>query len=241
MRKVEAPLIEISNIFKNTKKYEIRGFTLNVGRGDSVAVVHKNASCVDLLTEILSGRVSPDKGKIFFKGDNVNGVKDSFGVVTKRQSISKMKTVGDNAAAALVRRGLSRQMASLVVSKDISTFGLQDYLDIAVRNLPANIAARAGIYSAYMWSHEFIVIDEPFAEFDGSNRAEEIEWLRVTAKSNGLAMAVFTENIDTALKLGTSVMVVDKNMRSVGMIGIDKRNIDKSRERLEQLLETVNN
>lgn len=236
MKKVEMPLIEASNISKKDKKTEVKGFSANVSRGDSIVVLHKNPDGAALVTELLSGRSVPEKGKIYFKGDFINGERNIFGVVAKKQKNKRSKTLADNAASVLVRRGLSHQMSEIIVRKEIDAFGLGEYADSQISALSDATAARAEIYSAYMCSHEVVVIDEPFSELDGDERKEAVVWLNGIMKKTGLSVLAFTESVEIAVCLASSIAVVNSDFSSVGIIGTQGAVNDKIRQRVEELL-----
>lgn len=239
MRKIEAPLLEVSNIHKKHKAIDIRGFNVNVGRGDCVAVLHKSPDAADLTASIISGHTTPDKGKIYYKGDNINGVIRCFGAVKRKPNNKRLKSVANNAALPLIKRGLPRSIAEAAVAKEIEIFGLKGYENDSFGSLDTTAAYRSELYSAYMWSHEFMVIDEPFMELDEEERSKELVWLRETADKTGLAILVFTEDIDTALALASSVMVVNEAMRSQGIIGVDRKRLDITRNRLNELYDDI--
>ena len=98
MKKIAKPIIELSNICRSDKKCSIERLDLSVPDGDSFAVVYTSPGSISLLLDILSGKVQPKKGKIFFKGDEITGTKNNFGVIKKDAPIPKRKTVADYAA-----------------------------------------------------------------------------------------------------------------------------------------------
>lgn len=237
MKKIGSPLIEISGLYRAYKKVIIDSFNISIGRGDRIAVLHKNPLASSLLCEILSGKETPDKGKVFFKGDNVTGHQNNFGVVGKKSSLSKFKSVLYNGSTPLVKRGLSRCVSDVAVQKELSVFGLQDFSSEKLASLPKNLLFRAELFSAYMCSHELVVIDEPFSELNKEEKAKELENLKNISQEKGIALLLFTEDIDTALSLSQTVMVVNSSMASVGMIAVDNGQIEKTIMRIKELIE----
>ena len=239
MKKIAKPILELSNICRADKKSTVDRLSLSVPAGDCFAVLYKNSDNISLLTEILSGRVSPKKGKIFFKGDDVTGTKNIFGVVKKKAPFPRLKTVADFAGTPIVKRGLSRSLTDVLVRKEIRHFGLDGIADDSFSKLSAQTAVRALIFAAYMCSHEFMVIDEPFSQLDDDERRSELDWLDSIRRGLGISMLIFTEDIETAIKLADYVMVVDKKTCSTGIIAVDKGSKDKARERIEELYAAV--
>lgn len=240
MKKIAFPVLEVSGIVKKNKKVNIDSFNIVVGSGECAAVIHNSSGSVQTLVNILSGGLSADKGKNFFKGDNITGQDNIFGCVGKKPSVSKIKTVTLNGAAPLVKRGLSRTVSSVASKKELHVFGLEACADSRTGSLSAEDFYKAELFAAYMCSHEFIVIDEPFGCLDGELYDKNIEWLKSISEKTNLSMLIFTQKIDTAIKLASTVMVTDDKMRSVGIIGVDSQNPEKTRMRIEQLSQEIN-
>ncbi len=231
MRKIRTPILEVSNVTKKTKKASLDGVSLSLAAGDSLAVLCKNMAACDLLLEILSGSVKPEKGKVFFKGDDVTREKNSFGTVPRVSSVPKRKTITDISSAPVIKRGLSRAVTAVLVKKELPSMGLEEYGEEAFSSLPDNICARGELFAAYMCSHELIVMCEPFASLSEEERLSEIDRLLKLKNGSKLSLLVFTENIDTALALGDNVMVTDEMLKSKGIIAVGN-NQPKAKERL---------
>ena len=239
MKKIAKPIMELSNISRSDRKSTIERLTLSVPDGDSYGVLCKSESNITLLTEILSGRISPKKGKVFFKGDDVTGVKNVFGVVQKEPSAPKRKTVAEAAAASIVKRGLPRELAGVLVKKELASLGLYELGEKRFSELSALDAAKAQIFCAYMCSHEFMAIHEPFSELSEGERDQAVEWLTELKTSAKMSLLTFTQDIPLAMKLSDYVMVADKNTSSAGIIAIEKGKEDLARQRLEELFAGV--
>ena len=239
MKKISKPILELSNICRSDKKGAVERLDLSVPSGESFAVIYSEPGGISLLLEMLGGRISPKKGKIFFKGDDITGTKNVFGVVKKGSSFPKLKTVAEAAAAPVVKRGLSRALAGVLVQKEIAAFGLGGIENDGFSKLSTQTGIRALIFAAYMCSHELIVIDEPFSEIAGEERINELEWLSDLRRRHNISLLVFTQDIDTAVMLGDYVMVVDKSTSSKGIIAVEKGKEDKVKARLEDLCASV--
>lgn len=239
MKKIAAPVLEISNLCKKEKNKSINRLNLIIAAGESMAVLYKNEENIELLCDILKGTKKAEKGKIFFKSTNVTGAKNSFGVVEKKPDIPKARTVTDLAAAPVVKRGLSRKMASVLVQKELGTFQLEEYGDKIAFLLPKNLSRRAELFNAYMCSHELIAIDEPFFDLGEKEREEELKLLEKVKKNSNLSLLLFTQDIDLAVRFTSSVMVVDDNTQSVGIIAVDPKKLEKTSAKIKELYDTV--
>lgn len=239
MKKLSIPILELSNINKKTRKALIERLSLTVPKGDTLSVLYKNENNISLLTELLSGKTKPEKGKIFFKSDDVTGEKNAFGVVFDSPVLSKNRTISECASSPIVKRGLARSMAVVLVQKEAKAFGLEEYIDNTIGSLPKNIAARAEVFTAYMCSHDLIAINEPFSTLNEDERKTETELLINLKNSTKLSLLIFTKNIDTALQFGDYIMVVNDKTESTGIIACDKGKKDKTLQKVKELFDAV--
>ncbi len=239
MKKIAAPILEISNLCKKEKNTTIDRLNIILPIGESMAVLYKNDAAIELLCDILKGVKKSDKGKVFFKSNDVTGVKNNFGVVHKNPDIPKTKSVSDFAAAPVVKRGLSRKMASALIQKELSAFELSDYGEKTVSLLPDNLIKRAAVFNAYMCSHELLVIDEPYANLESEVRESELKLLENVKNNSKLSMLMFTKSIDLGLRFADTVMVVDSNTCSAGIISVDRRKIDLTAAKIKELYDSI--
>ncbi len=231
MKKIAKPIIELSNICRKDKKGTIDRLSLSLTGGDCFAVVYRNDDNIELLFEIFRGRVAPTKGKIFFKGDDVTGIRNVFGVVSKKPVMPKLKNVAQFAAAPVIRRGLSRSMSDVLVRKEIKAFGIEELADESCTKLSEEDAMKAAIFSAYMCSHELVVLNEP-----QESLSDAANWLSGLKASSTLSLLIFTKDADFAVEIADYVMVTDKNTSSSGIIAVDKNKKARAREQLAELL-----
>lgn len=236
MRKIAKPIIELSGINHITKKAAVERFSLSLPTGDTYAVLHKSPQDISMLIDIIAGK-QPKSGKIFFRGDDITGTKNSFGVIRSSSSLPK-KTVCDFASSIIIRRGLSRATTDVLVRKELTGFGLSESADKNIAKLDAEQAEQAVVFGAYMCSHELIVIDEPFARLEEKERLHMIEWLDKLRHDKNVSLLIFTENLATALALSDCVMTVGKGCESKGIIAVDKKK-ERAEEKLRELYDSL--
>ena len=236
MKKLSKPILELSNICRTDKSGTVERLNLSISSGDCFAVVYDSDKNISLLTEILSGRVPLKKGKIFFKGDDVTGSKNVFGIVTSSPSMPKLKTVAAYAATPVVKRGLSRSMADVLIRKEMKPFGLTELADEKCLSLSQSNAVKAAIFTAYMCSHELMVIHDPFSKLPDEQRKEALEWFNDMRTQTQISLLLFTKDIDLAVETADYVMAVDKNTASNGIIAVDKKKKERAKEQIEPLI-----
>ena len=236
MKKIEKPIIELSNICFTTKSAVVDRLYLSVPKGDRYAVVYRNDENIALLLDILSGSVTPKNGKVFFKGDDVTGSKNHFGIVLRKPKTPRFKTVAEYCAVSIVKRGLPRAMTDILVKKELAAAGLSHLADTPVSKLSEEDRAMVFVFAAYMCSHELIVIDEPFSSFDKDARAGYMERLSELAEKSASSLLIFTKDVPFAVRYADFVMIADKNTASCGIIAVDKRKKERAEEQINKRL-----
>ena len=239
MKKIAPPILEISSVCKKEKNKILDRLSLIVTSGESVAVLYKNENNIELLCDILKGRKTPDKGKIFFKSKNNTGVKNSFGVVERKPEIPKIRSVADFAAHSIVKRGLPSRMAAVLVQKEAEAFGLTEFCDKTAYSLPKNLALRAEVFAAYMCSHELMVIDEPFGTLDQKEKEQELQIFEQIKNSSGLSLLLFTQDINIAIRFCDSVAVVDSKTECMGIISVDRKKPEKTLLKIKEIYNSI--
>lgn len=239
MKRIAAPIFELSNICHSDKKGVVDRLSLSVPRGDCFAVVYRSSENIALLLDILSGKVTPKKGKVFFKGDDITGSKNHFGIVRQQPSLPRLKTVAEYAAAPIVKRGLSRSMADVLVYKEMNELGMAVLADRQLSKLSPDECSDALIFSAYMCSHEFMVLDEPFAQFGADAREVHMSKLKQLAQHSGMSLLIFTKDAFLATEHADYVMVADKNTASSGIFAVEERRRDRALEQINERLSAI--
>ncbi len=239
MKKISSPVLEISNLYKTEKHKVIEKFNLILQSGESMALLYKNDENIELLCDILKGQKRVDKGKIFFKSADVTDSKNIFGVIEKKPEIPKTRSVIDIGCSPIVKRGLSKSMASVLVKKELGAFLLNEQGDKTAYLLPKNLKLRTEVFGAYMCSHELMAIDEPYLDLSPDQRETELELLEKVKRSVGLSLLVFTKDIDTAVRLADSVMIINDKTQSVGIISVDEKKIQKTKDKINELYQSV--
>ena len=229
MKKISSPVLEISNLYKTEKHKVIEKFNLILQSGESMALLYKNDENIELLCDILKGQKRVDKGKIFFKSADVTDSKNIFGVIEKKPEIPKTRSVIDIGCSPIVKRGLSKSMASVLVKKELGAFLLNEQGDKTAYLLPKNLKLRTEVFGAYMCS----------LDLSPDQRETELELLEKVKRSVGLSLLVFTKDIDTAVRLADSVMIINDKTQSVGIISVDEKKIQKTKDKINELYQSV--
>jgi cobalt/nickel transport system ATP-binding protein len=156
----------------------LNGVTVDINKGDRVAVLGANGSGKSTLLFMLAGLIYPDDGTVSFMGEPF--VEESFSDAKFRASFrSKVGIVFQNSDVQLFSSSVEDEimfgLIQLALPEDIAKLRLEKYLglmDIAHLRLrhPQNLSVgekkRVAIASVLAMEPEILLLDEPTAGLD---------------------------------------------------------------------------
>jgi len=221
---------------------EIRGLTkvfggltavnkldLTVSQGEIVGLIGPNGAGKTTFFNLISGVLKPTRGKIFYKGKNITGLKTdriaSRGIVRTFQATNVFPdmTVFENLAVAHHLQAKAGFMGAIFDSRaarednrDIEqkTMGILDYMglipfkDELAKNLPHGHLRLLGIALALAAKPELLLLDEPIT---GMN-PEEVTTVMGKIEGlweKGITLVVVEHNMKALMKLGHRIVVMN--------------------------------
>lgn len=195
-------MIEISAL---SKSYDINGGTLNVlagleakieTRGITVIVGRSGCGKTTLL-RLIAGLEQPTSGSILIPGGS------RVGMVFQEARLMPWLNVEKNIAFGV--RG--RKNAALIRAL-IALVGLDGFAKAYPAQLSGGMQQRVALARALATDSEIILMDEPFAALDYFTRRQMQAELKRIQQESGRAILMVTHNLDEALTLGDSLIVL---------------------------------
>ena len=206
--------------------YALRDVSMDVGRGEIMALLGENGAGKSTLIKILGGIHKADAGEVLIDGEPYEHTPGGFG---KRQKVAfihqdlgliEWMTVAENIALAL---GF-KQRSGLIQWKEVERFAA-DALALVdcdfdpttrVENLSRTEKSLVAIARALAVDSEFLVLDEPTASLP----ADEVERLFSAIRplrERGVGMIYVSHRLDEIFQIADRVAV----LRDGQMIGIN--------------------
>jgi len=202
---------------------------LTVSQGEIVGLIGPNGAGKTTFFNLISGVLKPTRGKIFYKGKNITGLKTnriaSRGIVRTFQATSVFPemTVFENLAVAHHLQTKASFMGAIFDSpaarednRDIEqkTMSILDYMglipfkDELAKNLPHGHLRLLGIALALAANPELLLLDEPIT---GMN-PEEVNTVMGKIEGlweKGITLVVVEHNMKALMKLGRRIVVMN--------------------------------
>ncbi len=172
----------------------LKGVSLGVRRGESLAIVGQSGSGKSTLLHVLATLDAPDEGEVHFAGHRIDrlpaGQRDRlrnrhFGMIFQFYHLLPELTTLENVSAPLMiaeglwsfwrRRAIHRRAAL----KLIELVGLSHRLKHRPRELSGGEMQRAAIARALVAGPELLLADEPTGNLDQATGGEILELLRL--------------------------------------------------------------
>jgi len=178
------------------------GVSIHVDPDEFVSIIGPNGAGKTTLVDVLTGRFSPEEGTVYFKDQDVTGMKPEklckLGVARSFQLVNIFPelTVHEFISVAIVSRlGKGKSLlSSLKRNKRINNealeiarlFGLEEKKEMHAKNLPQGDKKLLDVASAFALHPEIIVLDEPTSGVSTNDKYQIIETLISASKEIGI-------------------------------------------------------
>ena len=187
------------------------GLSLEVERGERVAVLGPNGAGKTTLALHLNGILTPDDGSVAIAGldvdePNLMEVRRRVGLVFQDPNDQLfMPTVAEDVAFGPANLGIEEPELSATVQSALELVGAGDLASRPPHHLSGGEKRRVAIATVLSMSPELLVLDEPTSGLDPAGRRELIE----TLQGLDLAMLVISHDLSLADELCERSVIVD--------------------------------
>lgn len=213
-------IIRTDNIKKSYgETHAMRGISLEIKRGEVLAVMGPSGSGKSTLLHTLAGITRPDSGKVYFNGLRIDNLTDKqrtllrrskFGFVFQFSQLVPELTAIDNVAVPLLLNGINRKMAYQKAEQWLNKVGITDAkLNHLANQLSGGQIQRVAIARAMVINPEVLFADEPTGSLDSLNSELVMKIFIKTAKENGTTVVMVTHEPTIAAYADREIIVRD--------------------------------
>lgn len=196
----------------------LRGVSLNVMSGESLAIVGKSGSGKSTLMHLLALLDRPTSGAVLVDGADARNVRGAdlnrlrnkdFGFVFQQFFLNAHASVLDNVALPLVIAGVSRSQRKRRAMEALDRLGLADKARNRANDLSGGQKQRVVIARALVNEPKVIFADEPTGNLDSSTGAEVEGMLFGLHREQAITLVVVTHDADLASRCKRSITMRD--------------------------------
>jgi putative ABC transport system ATP-binding protein len=208
--------VELRKRFGNTVALD--GLSLEIGGGDTVAILGPSGSGKSTLLLCLAGILPPDAGEVRYRGRSLGAVsdavrtrlrRDEFGFVFQFGQLVPELTALDNVSLPLRLAGLKRRDAVARAREFLETLGVHDVADQRAGEMSGGQAQRVAVARALVSRPRVIFADEPTGSLDSTNGELVMELLVSTARQQGTSVVLVTHEPQVAAYANREIVVRD--------------------------------
>lgn len=194
----------------------LRGVSLSLPQGKSVAIVGPSGSGKTSILMICAGLLKPTKGKIVFEGQDITHRsedefstlrRDSMGIVFQGFHLIPTMTAHENVAIPLELAGVVE--AQERAAQSLASVGLSHRLTHYPSQLSGGEQQRVAIARALSMKPSLILADEPTGNLDQETGHGVMELLFSRVKEEGATLALITHDPDLAAACDLQIHIRD--------------------------------
>jgi putative ABC transport system ATP-binding protein len=196
----------------------LRGVSLELRRGESLAIVGRSGSGKSTLMHLLALLDRPDSGRVEIDGDDVGTVSVSvvnrlrnerFGFVFQQFFLSAGQTVLENVSLPLVVAGVAPRERRRRALATLDALGLADKAGNRANDLSGGQKQRVVIARALVNEPDLIFADEPTGNLDTATGHQVEDLLFSLQQERGITLVVVTHDEELAARCDRRITIAD--------------------------------
>ncbi|MFI9827234.1 MAG: ABC transporter ATP-binding protein [Streptomyces sp.] len=224
---VTETMVRVENVHKSYGRgagvvHALRGVSLEVPRGELVALKGRSGSGKTTLLNIVGGLDAPDQGRVEVGGRDLAALdedgllalrRDHVGFVFQSFGLIPILTAAENVGVPLRLRRADARAREERVELLLSLVGLADHAAQRPTELSGGQQQRVAIARALANSPSLLIADEPTGQLDAETGHAVMELLRAVVRSENVTALVATHDAtlldlaDRVLELGDGEIV----------------------------------
>ena len=200
------------------EKTALHDVSLQIEKGEFVAVIGHTGSGKSTLVQHLSGLLHPDKGSVTVDSVNLNAknaaakkARNSVGMVFQYPEHQIFaETVYEDIAFGPRNKGLGPDEVDRAVRDAMAFVGL-DFDSFAKRSpfrLSGGQMRRVAIAGVIAMEPDYLILDEPSAGLDPRSRDAVFKEVMALYKKRGIAVILVTHNMEEAARYASRLLVI---------------------------------
>ncbi|MGO4939755.1 energy-coupling factor ABC transporter ATP-binding protein [Fundicoccus sp. Sow4_D5] len=201
------PIIALNNIsfqYPNNETDALQGVSLEIKKGEWIAIIGPNGSGKSTLAKIINGLLVPYEGQVHINGELLNeetvwDARRAVGMVFQNPDNQFVgATVEDDIAFGLENNGIPREEMLTRIEDALEQVRISNFREHEPARLSGGQKQRVALASVIALRPDVVILDEATAMLDPLGRREVIAAIRELKKEFNLTVISITHDIDEA-------------------------------------------
>ncbi|HEU5176344.1 MAG TPA: ABC transporter ATP-binding protein [Burkholderiales bacterium] len=217
-RRITQPAVEIRNLhFSYGDLQVLRGLSLNIPRGEVVAILGGSGSGKSTLLKLIGGQLQPEQGTVKVEGrdvhqltpDQLYKLRLEMGMMFQTSGLFSDLSVYENVAFPIRENfDVPEDLLRRLVLMKLQAVGLRGAHGMKPGDLSGGMTRRVALARAVATDPKLLMYDEPFAGLDPISLNQIVELIRSLNQALGLTSIVVTYDVQEALKVADYIYVI---------------------------------
>ena len=202
------------NASANPVKQVLRGVSMDIKKGEFVAVLGHNGSGKSTIAKHMNAILLPCGGKVYADGidtsdeERIFDIRQRVGMVFQNPDNQIVATiVEEDVAFALENLGVPPDEMRERVDSALKSVGMYEYREHSPSQLSGGQKQRVAIAGIIAMRPDCIVLDEPTAMLDPKGRKSVLETIRMLNRDFGITIVLITHYMDEAAQADRIVVM----------------------------------
>jgi putative ABC transport system ATP-binding protein len=205
-------LVEIKNLVKSYTRGDqdvpvLRDITLNIERGDFIALMGPSGSGKSTLLNLIAGIDKPSGGILRIDGEDISRLSEgeladwrasNIGFIFQFYNLMPVLTAYENVELPLLLTDLSRSERRERIEMTLNMVGLSDRMDHYPNELSGGQQQRVAIARAIVTDPTILVCDEPTGDLDKQSASDVLDMLKELNNTLGKTIIMVTHDANAA-------------------------------------------
>ncbi len=209
---MSTPLVEIKNLVKTYTRGDqdvpvLRDITLNIERGDFIALMGPSGSGKTTLLNLIAGIDKQTAGSLRIDGEDISKLSEgeladwrasNIGFIFQFYNLMPVLTAYENVELPLLLTDLSKAERRERVEMTLNMVGLSDRMDYYPNELSGGQQQRVAIARAVVTDPTILVCDEPTGDLDKQSASDVLAMLKELNEKLGKTIIIVTHDAHAA-------------------------------------------
>jgi ABC-type nitrate/sulfonate/bicarbonate transport system ATPase subunit len=204
-----ASKIEVEHLYKSFEGLDVlEDVGLSVREKEFVALLGPSGCGKSTIFNIISGLLPADSGEIKINGERSDGKPGKVSYMQQKDLLLPWYRIIDNVSLPLLLSGKNKKEARKEVAPYFDIFGLEGFEYSYPREMSGGMRQRAAFMRTYLFSHNIMLLDEPFGGLDTITRTRLHGWLLDVLKRLETTVLFITHDVEEAVLLSDRIYLL---------------------------------